>query len=99
MTELRKKHSDLNDPDRSTYGINGQSGLVESMKVCNVWDPIAVKKQTLKTAVESACMILRIDDIVSGIKKKEKKQQQPSGPGAGQPEQEPQETFGDQRDG
>jgi len=94
MTELRKKHADLNDPDHTFYGINGHTGLVESMKISNVWDPIAVKKQTLKTSVESACMILRIDDIVSGIKKKDKK-----GPEAPQQQQEQPETFGDQRDG
>jgi len=94
MTELRKKHNDLNDPDKLFYGINGHSGNVESMKVSHIWDPISVKIQTLKTSVEAACMILRIDDIVSGIKKKEKKKPQPEAP-----EQQPEETFGDQRDG
>jgi len=94
MTELKKKHCDMNDENHASYGINGLTGAVEVMKINNIWDPIAVKKQTLKTAVESACMILRIDDIVSGIKKKEKKQ-------AEQPKAEanPEETFGDARDG
>lgn len=36
-----------------------------------VWDSYGVKLQTFKTAIEAACMILRIDDIVSGIKKKQ----------------------------
>ncbi len=31
--------------------------------------------QTVKTAVESACMLLRIDDIVSGCSQKGKQQQ------------------------
>jgi len=84
----------LTDENRGYYGINGLTGTVEVMKVCNVWDPISVKKQTLKTAVESACMILRIDDIVSGIKKKDKKQ-----PDAPQQQADPAETFGDARDG
>jgi len=35
-----------------------------------VWEPYAVKAQTLKTSVEAASMLLRIDDIVSGGKKK-----------------------------
>ena len=35
-----------------------------------------MKAQTFKTAIEAACMLLRIDDIVSGIKKKQ-------APGAG----------------
>lgn len=30
-----------------------------------------MKQQTFKTAIEAACMLLRIDDIVSGIKKKQ----------------------------
>jgi T-complex protein 1 subunit gamma len=30
-----------------------------------------VKVQTIKTAVESAALLLRIDDIVSGINKKQ----------------------------
>lgn len=35
-----------------------------------VWEPSAVKIQTLKTAVEAACMLLRVDDIVSGVSSK-----------------------------
>ena len=34
-----------------------------------IWEPYAVKVQTVKTAIESAAMLLRIDDIVSGVKK------------------------------
>ena len=30
-----------------------------------------MKAQAFKTAIEAACMLLRIDDIVSGIKKKQ----------------------------
>ena len=41
-----------------------------------IWDAYNVKAQTFKTAIEAACMLLRIDDIVSGIKKKQ-------APGAG----------------
>ena len=42
------------------------------MKELGVWEPYAVKAQTLKTAIESATLLLRIDDIVSGIHKKDK---------------------------
>jgi T-complex protein 1 subunit gamma len=67
------------------------------MRTANIWDPISVKLQTFKTSIEAACMLLRIDDIVSGIKKDRSKQ----GGGrmdddAGEAEQE---TFGDNRDG
>jgi T-complex protein 1 subunit gamma len=33
-----------------------------------LYEPFSVKIQTIKTSIESACMILRIDDIVSGSK-------------------------------
>lgn len=36
-----------------------------------IWDAYNVKAQTFKTAIEAASMLLRIDDIVSGIKKKQ----------------------------
>lgn len=35
-----------------------------------------MKAQTFKTAIEAACMLLRIDDIVSGIKKRQAPTQQ-----------------------
>ena len=35
-----------------------------------IWDPLEVKMQTIKTSIEAACMLLRVDDIVSGISKK-----------------------------
>jgi T-complex protein 1 subunit gamma len=78
VTDLRAKHSDLTDPNHQNYGVNGLTGIVSNMKELNVWDTLSVKKQTLKTSVESACMILRIDDIVSGMKKQKKKEINPS---------------------
>lgn len=51
-------------------------------KRCQIWDAYNVKAQTFKTAIEAACMLLRIDDIVSGIKKKQ-------APGAGQAPSKP----------
>lgn len=68
LTELRAKH---NNPDGSgmKMGIDGNIGKIVDMEAQNIWDPVAVKIQTYKTAIESACMLLRIDDIVSGIAK------------------------------
>ena len=37
-----------------------------------MWEPYEVKAQTIKTAVESATLLLRIDDIVSGLAKRDK---------------------------
>jgi len=68
MTKLRAAHAESSEP--STFGINGVTGEITDMKELGVWEPFAVKAQTLKTAVEAASMLLRIDDIVSGIGKK-----------------------------
>jgi len=40
------------------------------MKELGVWEPLSVKTQTIKSAIESACLLLRVDDIVSGLSKK-----------------------------
>ena len=44
--------------------------MVVDMKEYGIWEPFAVKAQTLKTAMESACLLLRVDDIVSGTAKR-----------------------------
>lgn len=45
------------------------------MNEVGVLETFNVKSQLIKTSIENCCMILRIDDIVSGIKKKESQQQ------------------------
>jgi T-complex protein 1 subunit gamma len=83
LTALRAKHAaaydeaqDKTGSDDSkqaafcSWGINGTTGELVDMKELGIWEPFAVKAQTIKTAIESACMILRIDDIVSGSKKR-----------------------------
>ena len=48
-------------------GVDGIKGTIADMRELGVWDTFQVKTQTIKTAIESACMLLRIDDIVSGL--------------------------------
>ena len=72
LTKLRAKHAEAGAGAGCTFGIDGHTGVVTDMKAAGVWEPLAVKVQTLKTAVESAALLLRIDDIVSGITKKGK---------------------------
>jgi T-complex protein 1 subunit gamma len=69
------------------------------MKEMGIWEPSVVKTQSLKTAVESACMLLRIDDVVAGAKKSGKERQ--GGSGAAQEDaDEPEEgAAGDDRVG
>jgi len=66
LTELRAKH---NQKDGLMWGIDGNLVKIANMEESSIWDPCAVKLQTYKTAIESACMLLRIDDIVSGLQK------------------------------
>ena len=92
LTELRAKHS-ASDGQGINWGILGETGKIADMAAANIWDPVSVKQQTFKTSIEAACMLLRIDDIVSGIKKPADQ----SGRKAADSEEE--ETFGDARDG
>lgn len=64
LTQLRAKHA---DPANATWGIDGCKGTLVDMKEYKVWEPYAVKASIMKTAIESACMLLRIDDVLSGI--------------------------------
>ena len=103
ITELRAKHA---EPGNSSFGIDGNNKKIADMSDLNVWEPIAVKNQVIKTSIEASCLLLRIDDVVSGVKRKEKqKQGGPAGGMGGMPggmggmSPEAMETFGDARDG
>jgi T-complex protein 1 subunit gamma len=69
ITELRAKHASSGD-EPFHVGINGVTGEIVDMNELGIWEPFSVKVQTIKTAIENACMILRIDDVLSGSKKK-----------------------------
>merc|ERR1719384_2668978 len=68
LTQLKAKHA---TPGNASWGVNGLTGKVEDMKEVGVLEPLAVKLQTYKTAIETAILLLRIDDIVSGSKKRD----------------------------
>lgn len=71
VTQLRAKHAAAYEAgEKCSWGINGLTGELVDMHDYGIWEPFSVKVQTVKTAIESACMILRIDDIVSGSKKR-----------------------------
>ena len=69
ITALRAKHA-APDADNKTWGIDGETGKLVDMNELNVWEPLAVKMQAYKTSIETAVLLLRIDGIVSGSKKK-----------------------------
>ncbi|PKS10441.1 hypothetical protein jhhlp_002192 [Lomentospora prolificans] len=64
LTDLRAKHAE----GHHSWGINGDSGTIVDMKEYGVWEPEAIKLQSLKTAIEAACLLLRVDDICSAKK-------------------------------
>jgi T-complex protein 1 subunit gamma len=76
LTKLRAKHAEATEENTGgkacTFGIDGDKGTIVDMKELGIWEAYAVKVQSIKTAVESAAMLLRIDDIVSGLSQKGK---------------------------
>ncbi|RKO90983.1 chaperonin Cpn60/TCP-1 family [Blyttiomyces helicus] len=84
LTQLRAKHAN----GEHTWGIDGTSGKIVDMREYGVWEPQAVKSQTIKTAVESACLLLRVDDIVSGVSRRQEG-------GGGAPAQAPEDMPDD----
>ena len=69
MNELRSRHQ--NAPQGERWGINGLSGEIADVTELRIVEPLEVKLQCFKTAVEASCIMLRIDDVISGIKERE----------------------------
>jgi len=61
IVNLRAKHKE----GQRWAGINVFEGKIDDMYKLNVLEPVLVKKQAIKSAVEAAAMILRIDDIIA----------------------------------
>jgi T-complex protein 1 subunit gamma len=63
-----------------SWGIDGDAGKIVDMHEYGVWEPQVVKTQSIKTAIECACLLLRVDDVVSGVRKQGSKNDQMAGP-------------------
>ncbi|MDI6847726.1 MAG: thermosome subunit beta [Candidatus Bathyarchaeia archaeon] len=59
--------------DGKYMGVNIFTGKTENMHDNGVVEPLVVKEQAVKSAAESASMILRIDDVIASTKPKEEK--------------------------
>lgn len=68
MVQMRAKHE---SPENTWAGVEITSGKVEDMLKQNVVEPLRTKQQVVRSATEAACMILRIDDVVSSKGMKE----------------------------
>jgi len=73
LVELRSAHDTAEGKNK---GINVFTGKLQNSIDEGVIEPIVVKEQAIKSAAESASMILRIDDVITA-----KSPKAPAGPG------------------
>lgn len=66
LSELRARH----EKGEIWAGIEVLTGRVQDMTKAGVYEPLAVKKQIIKSATEAASMILKIDDVIAAGKTK-----------------------------
>ena len=64
ISELRARH----EKGEIWAGVEVRTGKVKNMKNAGVFEPIAVKKQIIKSCTEAASMLLKIDDIIAAGK-------------------------------
>ncbi|MCD6510154.1 MAG: thermosome subunit, partial [Thermoprotei archaeon] len=83
ITELRAAHE---KGDGWKYGVDVFEGKVSDMVAKGVIEPISVKLQAIRSALEVATLLLRIDDIIAASKLEEEKK------GKGGTEEEKEET-------
>ena len=80
LSELRATH----DKGEKWAGVDVFEGKVNDMRELEVYEPLVVKKQVIKSATEAATMILKIDDVIAAGRTKV-----PGGRGYGPPPQYP----------
>ena len=66
LSELRARH----EKGEVWAGIEVNEGKAKNMEKAGVFEPLAVKKQIIKSATEAATMILKIDDVIASGKMK-----------------------------
>jgi len=62
LIELRQVHD---NQDGKFIGINVFTGKLQNSIESGIIEPIVVKEQAIKSAAESAAMILRVDDVIT----------------------------------
>jgi thermosome len=78
LSELRARH----EKGEKWAGVDVFAGKIKDMWKLGIYEPIAVKKQIIKSATEAATMLLRIDDVIAAGKMKAPPMP-PGGPGGG----------------
>ncbi|RLI05728.1 thermosome subunit [Candidatus Bathyarchaeota archaeon] len=67
LVDMRAKHD---KPEGLWIGVDVFEGKTRDMMKLNVIEPAKVKEQAIKSAVEAASMVLRIDDVIAAAKTK-----------------------------
>jgi chaperonin GroEL (HSP60 family) len=77
LSDLRSRH----EKGETWAGIEVNTGKVQDMTKAGVFEPLAVKKQIIKSGTEASTMLLKIDDVIASGKMKTP----PMPPGGGGP--------------
>ena len=72
MVELKSSHE-----RNRNFGLNAYTGQVEDMYELGVVEPLRIKVQALQSATDAASLILRIDDVLAGVKKEGQEERMP----------------------
>ena len=67
QVQLRAKGS---SSGKVRYGVDVLNGKVADLASKNIYEPLLVKEQIIKSATEAASMILRIDNVIAASKSK-----------------------------
>jgi len=79
LLELRTRH----EKGEKWAGVDVFEGKIKDMRELEVYEPLAVKKQTIKSANEAATMILRVDDVIASGRTKAPRMPPGGMPGGG----------------
>jgi thermosome len=66
ISEMQSRH----EKGEMWVGINSMDGKVSDMAELDVYEPMQVKAQALKSATEASTMLLKIDDVIAASKMK-----------------------------
>jgi len=64
LSELQSRH----EKGEIWVGVNALEGKVSDMAELNVYEPLQVKTQAVKSATEASTMLLKIDDVIASSK-------------------------------
>ena len=64
LSELQSRH----EKGEIWMGVNALEGEVSDMTELNVYEPLQVKVQAVKSATEASTMMLKIDDVIASSK-------------------------------